>query len=70
MLEVNGLSQAYGGSRILREVSFTAERGEVVVLLGRNGVGKSTLLRTLMGLHPVLGGTVSLGGQPLDGLSP
>jgi urea transport system ATP-binding protein len=70
LLEVNGLSQAYGGSRILREVSFTAERGEVVVLLGRNGVGKSTLLRTLMGLHPVLGGTVSLGGQPLDGLSP
>jgi urea transport system ATP-binding protein len=70
LLEVNGLSQAYGGSRILREVSFTAERGEVVVLLGRNGVGKSTLLRTLMGLHPVLGGTVSLGGQSLDGLSP
>ena len=70
LLEVNGLSQAYGGSRILREVSFTAERGEVVVLLGRNGVGKSTLLRTLMGLHPVLGGSVSLGGQPLDGLSP
>ena len=70
LLEVSGLSQAYGGSRILREVSFTAERGEVVVLLGRNGVGKSTLLRTLMGLHPVLGGTVRLGGQPLDGLSP
>jgi len=70
LLEVNGLSQAYGGSRILREVSFTAERGEVVVLLGRNGVGKSTLLRTLMGLHPVLGGTVRLDGQPLDGLSP
>ena len=70
LLEVSGLSQAYGGSRILREVSFAAERGEVVVLLGRNGVGKSTLLRTLMGLHPVLGGTVRLGGQPLDGLSP
>ena len=70
LLEVSGLSQAYGGSRILREVSFTAERGEVVVLLVRNGVGKSTLLRTLMGLHPVLGGTVRLGGQPLDGLSP
>jgi urea transport system ATP-binding protein len=70
LLEVESLSQAYGGSRILREVSFTAEAGQVVVLLGRNGVGKSTLLRTLMGVHPSLSGSVRLGGQSLDGLPP
>jgi urea transport system ATP-binding protein len=68
LLEVASLSQAYGGSRILRDVSFIAEAGKVVVLLGRNGVGKSTLLRTLMGVHPALSGSVRLGGQLLDGL--
>ena len=66
MLKVENLSQAYGGSRILREVSFEAKAGQVTVLLGRNGVGKSTLLRTIMGLHPVLGGTVSLDGRDLS----
>ena len=70
LLEVGKLSQAYGGSRILREVSFTAEAGQVVVLLGRNGVGKSTLLRTLMGVHPALSGQVRFDGRPLDGLPP
>jgi urea transport system ATP-binding protein len=70
LLEVESLSQAYGGSRILRDVSFTAEAGQVVVLLGRNGVGKSTLLRTLMGVHPALSGHVRLDGKRLDGLSP
>ena len=66
MLKVENLSQAYGGSRILREVGFEAKAGQVTVLLGRNGVGKSTLLRTIMGLHPVLGGTVSLDGRDLS----
>ena len=70
LLEVQGLTQAYGGSRILRDVSLTAQAGKVVVLLGRNGVGKSTLLRTIMGIHPALGGSVRLGGRSLDGLSP
>lgn len=70
LLEVESLSQAYGGSRILRDVSFTADAGQVVVLLGRNGVGKSTLLRTLMGVHPALSGHVKLDGRALDGLSP
>jgi urea transport system ATP-binding protein len=66
MLEVSQLSQAYGGSRILREVSFDARAGEVTVLLGRNGVGKSTLLRTLMGLHPALAGTVRIDGRDIS----
>ncbi len=68
LLEVEGLTQAYGGSRILRNVSFSAQAGRIVVLLGRNGVGKSTLLRTLMGLHPVLSGEVRLDGAGLNGL--
>jgi len=70
MLTVDGLSQAYGGSRILREVAFEARAGEVTVLLGRNGVGKSTLLRTIMGLHPALSGSIRVDGAELAGLPP
>jgi ABC-type branched-subunit amino acid transport system ATPase component len=50
MLTVNHLNQYYGGSHILRDLSFTAEAGKVTAILGRNGVGKSTLLKSLMGL--------------------
>jgi urea transport system ATP-binding protein len=67
MLRVENLSQAYGGSRILRDVSFEAKAGEVTVLLGRNGVGKSTLLRTVMGLHPATSGRVMLDGRDIGG---
>ncbi len=70
MLVVEKLSQAYGGSQILRDVSFEAQAGKVTVLLGRNGVGKSTLLRTLMGIHAARSGTVKLDGGSLDGLPP
>jgi len=70
MLSVDGLSQAYGGSRILRDVGFEARAGEVTVLLGRNGVGKSTLLRTVMGLHPALSGSIRVDGAQLAGLPP
>lgn len=70
MLTVDGLSQAYGGSRILREVAFEARAGEVTVLLGRNGVGKSTLLRTIMGLHPALSGSIRVDGVEIGGLPP
>ena len=59
MLAVENLNQYYGGSHILRDVSFTLPHGEVTVLLGRNGVGKTTLLRTLMGLVPARTGSVS-----------
>ncbi len=65
MLSVDRLWQAYGGSRILREVSFEAHAGQVTVVLGRNGVGKSTLLRTIMGIHPALDGRVTLDGHDL-----
>ncbi|POT57415.1 urea ABC transporter ATP-binding subunit UrtE [Citrobacter amalonaticus] len=58
MLQVNELNQYYGGSHILRGVSFNAPIGEVTCLLGRNGAGKTTLLKCLMGLIPTRGGTV------------
>ena len=58
MLSVKGLNQYYGGSHILRDVSFEIPAGKVTCLLGRNGVGKSTLLRTLMGIVPARTGEV------------
>jgi urea transport system ATP-binding protein len=58
MLTVTGLNQYYGGSHILRDVGFELPAGQVTVLLGRNGVGKTTLLRTLMGLLPAKSGSV------------
>ncbi|MNC03339.1 High-affinity branched-chain amino acid transport ATP-binding protein LivF [compost metagenome] len=59
MLQVNDLNQYYGGSHILRGVSFEAKIGEVTCLLGRNGVGKSTLLKCLMGLIPAKSGVIN-----------
>ena len=59
MLKVDNLNQFYGGSHILRDVSFEAPIGKVTTLLGRNGVGKTTLLKCLMGLVPVKTGTIS-----------
>ncbi|AGE94666.1 urea ABC transporter ATP-binding subunit UrtE [Citrobacter farmeri] len=59
MLQVSELNQYYGGSHILRGVTFDARPGEVTCLLGRNGVGKTTLLKCLMGLIPARSGTVT-----------
>ena len=58
MLQVSQLHQYYGGSHILRGVDFSARQGEVTCLLGRNGVGKTTLLKCLMGLIPARSGEV------------
>jgi len=62
MLKVEGVNQYYGGSHILRNVGFEARLGEVTVILGRNGVGKTTLLKSLMGVVPVKTGTIQLDG--------
>jgi len=62
MLKVDGVNQYYGGSHILRGVGFEAKLGEVTVILGRNGVGKTTLLKSLMGVVPVKTGTIQLDG--------
>ena len=61
MLKVEGVNQFYGGSHILRNVGFEARLGEITVLLGRNGVGKTTLLKSLMGVVPVKTGSIRLG---------
>jgi len=69
MLKVDGFNQYYGGSHILRNLGFEANQGEVTVILGRNGVGKTTLLKSLMGVIPVRTGSIVLAGQPLDKLT-
>ncbi|SEK18533.1 urea transport system ATP-binding protein [Atopomonas hussainii] len=70
MLDVQQLHQYYGGSHILRGLSFTAEIGEVTCLLGRNGVGKTTLLKCLMGLLPAKEGQVLWDGHNITGKKP
>jgi urea transport system ATP-binding protein len=70
MLSVAHLNQYYGGSHILRDLSFEAPAGKVTALLGRNGVGKTTLLKTLMGLVPAAGGTVRFGERDLTRAKP
>jgi urea transport system ATP-binding protein len=69
-LVVEGLNQYYGGSHILRDVAFELPPGKVTALLGRNGVGKTTLLRTLMGLVPARTGQVLFGGRDLTKAKP
>jgi len=70
MLKIDTLHQYYGGSHILRGLSFEAKVGEVTCLLGRNGVGKTTLLRCLMGLVPAREGSVEWEGKPITTLKP
>ncbi|MFA3760310.1 urea ABC transporter ATP-binding subunit UrtE [Yersinia sp. 2544 StPb PI] len=70
MLQVNELDQYYGGSHILRGLSFEAAIGEVTCLLGRNGVGKTTLLKCLMGLVPVKNGSITWEGKNISHQSP
>ena len=70
MLRVAALNQYYGGSHVLRDVSIEVSTGACMVLLGRNGVGKTTLLRCLMGLLPVRSGEIVFDGQDLSNASP
>jgi branched-chain amino acid transport system ATP-binding protein len=68
MLRVEALQASYGQSQVLFDVGLEVNRGEVVTLLGRNGMGKTTTIRAIMGMTPPHGGTVSFEGQPLRGL--
>ena len=65
MLTIDSVNQSYGGSHILRGVSFQAAPGKVTAVLGRNGVGKTTLLKTVMGLLPVDSGRIRFAGEDI-----
>jgi urea transport system ATP-binding protein len=70
MLHIKNVNQYYGGSHILRDVSLDASMGQVTVILGRNGVGKTTLLKSLMGLVPIKTGTIEFDGRAIQGATP
>ncbi len=70
MLEVKNVNQYYGGSHILRDVSLRAELGKITVILGRNGVGKTTLLKSMMGLVPIKNGSIELEGKAIQADTP
>jgi branched-chain amino acid transport system ATP-binding protein len=70
MLEMKSVNSAYGRAHILYDLSLSAQRGEVVVLLGRNGAGKSTTLKTLIGLVPPLSGEIRFDGRRIERLEP
>jgi branched-chain amino acid transport system ATP-binding protein len=66
-LEINGLCAGYGPTRIIEDISFSVKAGERLAMLGRNGVGKTTLLMTLMGLSTRHGGQIKIGEQDVTG---
>jgi branched-chain amino acid transport system ATP-binding protein len=70
MLTVSRLQASYGAARVLFDISFEVAPGEVVTLLGRNGMGKTTTVNAIMGLIKPAGGTVSFGDTPVAGLPP
>jgi urea transport system ATP-binding protein len=70
MLEIQGLDVAYGESQVLWEVSLQVPDAGVVCLMGRNGVGKTTLLKSIMGLLPTRAGRITFDGAELGGLRP
>jgi branched-chain amino acid transport system ATP-binding protein len=70
VLKVEALKAAYGAAQVLFDVSFTVGGGEMVALLGRNGMGKTTTISTIMGLLPAASGHITFEGVSLDGLPP
>jgi urea transport system ATP-binding protein len=70
ILTVSNVNQYYGGSHILRDVSLQAQLGKVTVVLGRNGVGKTTLLKSLMGLVPIRAGSIEFDGKSIHNATP
>jgi len=70
MLRLEGLEAAYGVSQVLFGITLGVEAGQLVTLLGRNGMGKTTTVRAVMGIVPVRAGRVHFEGRPLHGLPP
>ena len=70
MLEIAELDAYYGRAHILQSLGFAMDRGEVLALMGRNGAGKSTTMKAVMGLVPPAGGRVTFEGQRIDGREP
>src|SRR5437763_12742435 len=70
ILEAKALDAHYGPSHVLRGVDFAVAPGETVALMGRNGMGKTTLLRSMLGLMPASGGTVLVDGGEATGAKP
>jgi urea transport system ATP-binding protein len=70
MLSVEAVDLYYGASHALRRVSLTAKKGEVTCILGRNGVGKTSLLRAIFGLHPIRSGQIRWEERDMTGLAP
>ena len=70
LIDARGLNTYYGASHILRGIDFHVDRGETIGLMGRNGMGKSTLLKTLMGLVKPRGGSVRIAGRDMTGRAP
>ena len=68
MLRVKDLRAGYGGKPVLQGVDLTVAKGEIVAVIGRNGVGKSTLMKTLIGLVASMAGEISFSGRRIDGL--
>jgi urea transport system ATP-binding protein len=68
LFSISGLNQYYGGSHILRDVTFEVPKGACTTILGRNGVGKTTLLKCLVGVVPVRSGTLTFNGRNITGL--
>ena len=65
MLDVNAIETSYGTSQVLFGMSFSVNEGEMVSLLGRNGMGKTTTIRSLMGMVPTHGGSITFEGREI-----
>jgi branched-chain amino acid transport system ATP-binding protein len=70
LLEVSGLQVAYGGIQAVKGIDLRIEAGELVALIGANGAGKSSTLKTLAGMHQPAGGTITYNGERIDGIAP
>ncbi|AZN40537.1 ABC transporter ATP-binding protein [Paenibacillus albus] len=65
MIELKSVNKKYGRKKVLQDVSFTADKGNITCLIGINGVGKSTVLKAIMGLTPIDGGSILIDGMPV-----